>query len=112
MSKPPVAPAKGQPGWFDNLVKNTRRPRLVDDPMDIGGDLDARMSKDTPRDMAKGGKITRVAGPKRGEEDGLIAVQKGEFVVRKAAVQKHGDRKMAAVNNGTAKITVPKRSKR
>lgn len=62
--------------------------------------------------MAKGGKITRVAGKPVGKEDGLIAVQKGEFVVRKAAVQKHGPAKMAAVNKGTARITIPKGGKR
>lgn len=61
---------------------------------------------------SRGGKITRVAGNPVGKEDGLIAVQKGEFVVRRAAVQKHGPKKMAAVNAGTARITVPKGVKR
>lgn len=58
--------------------------------------------------LAKGGKITRTAGPKVGKEDGLIAVQKGEYVVRKDATQKYGPAKMAAVNKGTARIETPK----
>lgn len=62
-------------------------------------------AEDKPPAKARGGKITRVAGPKRGKEDGTIAVQRGEFVVRKAATKQYGDKKMAAVNRGTAKVT-------
>ena len=36
-------------------------------------------------------------------------MQKGEYVVRKAATRKYGSRKMAAVNAGTAKVSAPKK---
>lgn len=49
--------------------------------------------------MRRGGKV-KATGP--------VKVHQGEFVVRKAAAQKQGARKMAAVNAGTARITVPK----
>lgn len=54
-----------------------------------------------------GGKITRTTGPKIGREDGVIAAQKGEYVIKKASVRKYGPAKMAAVNSGRAKVTVP-----
>ncbi len=55
---------------------------------------------------AKGGQITQTAGPKIGEDDGVVPVQKGEFVIRKSAVQKYGQELLTAVNDGTAKITI------
>lgn len=69
----------------------------------------ATTGDDKPQGAAKGGKITRVAGKPVGKEDGLIAAQKGEFVIKRASVRKYGDEKMAAVNRGTAKVTAPKR---
>lgn len=56
-------------------------------------------------ELKKGGKITKVAGKPVGKEDGLIAVQKGEHVIRKAAAEKYGPVRMSAVNRGTATIT-------
>jgi hypothetical protein len=49
---------------------------------------------------ARGGKIKRVAGKRIGKDDGLIPAQKGEFVVRKAAVKKLGDKAMNTINKG------------
>lgn len=77
----------------ESATKDTMQPRQIDDT----------------QSFAKGGKVKKVAGQPRGKEDGIIAVQKGEYVVRKAAARKYGPRKMAAVNAGTAKINVPKK---
>jgi hypothetical protein len=64
---------------------------------------------DSEQGLAKGGKVRKVVGGKRGKDDGLIAAKRGEFVVRKSSVTKYGAAKMAAVNAGTAKVTIPKR---
>ncbi|HXJ61863.1 MAG TPA: hypothetical protein VNU68_34930 [Verrucomicrobiae bacterium] len=74
-----------------------------------GGD---KREPEKPPQKAKGGKVTKVAGKPVGRDDGLIAAQKGEHVIKRASAQKYGDRKMAAVNRGTAKVTMPKGSKR
>lgn len=50
--------------------------------------------------MARGGRIKHTSGPKIGKDDGLIPAQRGEYVVRKAAVKKLGDRAMATINRG------------
>lgn len=50
--------------------------------------------------LARGGKIKRTAGPRIGKDDGLIPAQKGEFVIRKAAVQKLGTKVLSQVNKG------------
>lgn len=115
--KAPVA-RKSPPSEWKDLMP--RQPKDTDrgmesDPGDLTEDRNVRSGWLPPRNveaLAKGGKVKRVAGKPIGKEDGLIAVQKGEYVIRKAAVQKHGAKKMAAVNRGTAKITVPKRGKR
>lgn len=49
--------------------------------------------------MRKGGKV-KATGP--------VKVHKGEFVVRPEATKKQGDRKMAALNAGKARVTVSK----
>lgn len=49
---------------------------------------------------AKGGKIKHTSGPPIGRDDGLIPAQKGEFVVRKAAVKKIGVAALNEVNKG------------
>ena len=54
---------------------------------------------------AKGGMVRRVGGKPVGREDGIIAVQKGEYVVKRSSAAKYGPAKMSAVNRGTAKIT-------
>ena len=48
----------------------------------------------------KGGPIRRTVGPKIGKEDGLIAAQKGEYVIRKSAAQKLGTKVLNQVNKG------------
>lgn len=63
-------------------------------------------------EMAKGGRVIKVAGKKRGKDDGLVAVQKGEHVIRKAAAQKYGAAKMAAVNKGAARVEMPRQTGR
>lgn len=56
----------------------------------------------------KGGTIKRVAGKPFGKEDGLIGAQKGEYVVRKAAVKKLGMPALNQINKGK----IPARAKR
>jgi len=48
----------------------------------------------------KGGPIRKTYGPKIGREDGVIAAQKGEYVVRKSAVKKLGKHTLDQVNKG------------
>lgn len=67
---------------------------------------------DNEQGLAKGGTVKKVVGGKRGKDDGVIAAKRGEFVVRKEAAAKYGPAKMAAVNKGTAKITVPKAARK
>jgi hypothetical protein len=54
--------------------------------------------------LASGGRITAVAGKPIGKEDGIIAAQKGEWVIKKSAVKKleqdHGPDAMDAINQG------------
>jgi hypothetical protein len=49
---------------------------------------------------ARGGKIRRVAGKPIGKDDGLIPAQRGEFVVRKSAVNKLGTKALNTINKG------------
>jgi hypothetical protein len=49
---------------------------------------------------ARGGMIKHTAGPRVGKDDGLIAAQKGEYVVRKAAVNKLGTKALNQINKG------------
>lgn len=50
--------------------------------------------------MADGGTITEVAGEPIGKEDGLIAAQKGEYVIKKSSADKLGENVLDAVNKG------------
>lgn len=50
--------------------------------------------------VRKGGPIRKTHGPKIGKEDGLIAAQKGEYVIRKSAVKKLGTRVLSQINKG------------
>lgn len=110
--------------WVDNLSRN--RP-MRDNP-DKRMNTAAPEAKDRPdiddkqrygRDKivtnetgaAKGGLIKKVGGKPKGKDHGTIPVQRGEFVMKTAAVKKHGAGKMNAVNAGKAKITVPKGKK-
>jgi len=58
---------------------------------------------------AASGKITKTAGRPIGRDDGMIPAQRGEYVVKKSSTAKYGPAKMAAVNKGTAKVTVGKK---
>ena len=58
---------------------------------------------------ARGGKIKRTMGPKIGREDGLIAAQKGEYVVRRSAVKKLGTHVLNQVNKGKLPASKAKR---
>jgi hypothetical protein len=49
---------------------------------------------------ARGGKIKQVAGKPIGKDDGLIPAQKGEWVIRKSAVKKLGNKVLSQVNKG------------
>ena len=49
---------------------------------------------------ARGGKITEVAGKPIGKDDGLIAAQRGEFVVKKSAAKKLGLDVLNEINKG------------
>lgn len=49
---------------------------------------------------ARGGKIRRTSGPRIGKDDGLIPAQKGEYVVRKSAVNKLGTKALNTINKG------------
>jgi hypothetical protein len=50
--------------------------------------------------LARGGKIKRTSGPRIGKDDGLIPAQKGEFVVRKSAVNRLGTKALNTINKG------------
>lgn len=47
-----------------------------------------------------GGKIAHVIGRPVGKDDGMIAAQRGEFVVRKSAVKKLGTAALDEINKG------------
>ena len=46
------------------------------------------------------GRIKHVAGKPIGKDDGLIPAQRGEFVVRRSAVKKLGDKALNTINKG------------
>jgi hypothetical protein len=48
----------------------------------------------------RGGRIRSTSGPKIGKDDGLIPAQRGEYVVRKAAVNKLGTKVLGQINKG------------
>lgn len=50
--------------------------------------------------MTHGGRIQHVHGKPEGKDDGLIAAQRGEFVVRKSAVKKLGEKALEEINRG------------
>lgn len=116
--KPPVARRAQPREWKDRIPRQGRDPGdypsvfdELDDATRDNNVSDGPAARRGAVQMKAGGKVTKVTGPKRGKEDGLIAVQKGEFVVKKSVTRKQGDRKMAALNAGKAKV-VPKRGKR
>jgi uncharacterized protein YdaT len=58
----------------------------------------------------KGGKIESTEGPPIGKDDGIIAAQKGEYVIRKSAVEKYGTKFLDSINEGTHKVRNKKES--
>lgn len=68
---------------------------------------------DNEQGLAKGGKVRKVVGKAKpgSKDEGLVGAQKGEYMVRKAAAHMYGDRKMAAVNAGTARVSTSKKRK-
>lgn len=94
-----------KPGYRGTTFAGGTDPNIRIDPSPATADRNVvrgpapKNPDDNEQGMRKGGKV-RATGP--------VKVHKGEFVVRKAAAQKHGPAKMAAVNKGTARITVPK----
>ncbi len=54
---------------------------------------------------AKGGKVDAVAGPDpSGPDDGFIGADKGEYVVKKAAAKKVGEKAMNEINSGDEEV--------
>ena len=107
--KPPVARKAEPKYWKDRMPRQGRDPG---DYSSVFDDIDDATRDDNVRDglgprptqagMKAGGKV-KATGP--------VKVHKGEFVVRAAAAQKQGTRKMAALNAGKAKV-VPKSGRR
>jgi len=50
--------------------------------------------------MKRGGEIRHVSGKPIGKDDGIIAAQRGEFVVRRSAAQKLGEKALNEINKG------------
>jgi hypothetical protein len=88
-----------------------RRNRLADIDRMMKKEAADRKKDPDPTGFKKGGAVRKVTGKPIGRDDGLIAAQRGEYVVKRASVQKYGEPKMAAVNAGTAKITTRRKSK-
>ena len=68
-----------------------------------GGDSGGGSSGSDGNGWAKGGKVTknRLKGKNpRGPDDGYGALEDGEYVIRKKAVQKYGDGLMSMINSG------------
>jgi hypothetical protein len=68
-------------------------------------DSDAELAA---RGLRRGGP-TRPRGPKIGKEDGLIAAQKGEYVIRKSSAKKLGTKTLDHINR---KGTLPRQQGR
>lgn len=107
--------------WTDKLVSRRPMSKTIDPTMErrpSHAKTDEQMEKTSTPDFiqtpdreedtrdggkkgyAKGGKITQVAGKPMGKDDGLIAAQKGEYVIRKSAVKKLGTAVLDEVNKG------------
>jgi len=61
---------------------------------------DAAAAEKFRQGKAKGGAIRSTSGPPVGKDDGMIPAQKGEYVVRKSAVDKLGTDTLDEVNKG------------
>lgn len=70
-------------------------------PLTVGGTTYyPDLGKHPPPKEAKGGEIKEVAGKPIGNDDGIIAAQRGEFVVKKSAVKKLGSAVLNEINKG------------
>jgi hypothetical protein len=72
-----------------------QRGKALDAASQIKGTSDDKLPM-----YARGGKIKKVAGKPIGKDDGLIPAQKGEYVVRKSAVNKLGTKALDTINKG------------
>lgn len=71
------------------------------DPAKSGGSAAGPDASTTLGDAyARGGRIKHTSGPRIGKDDGLIPAQRGEYVVRKAAVKKLGTKVLGQINKG------------
>lgn len=97
-----------QPKWTDHLSDGRPGskdwdPTMNKDPGEASQDAnEVRAIGKGPAEigLARGGKITQTAGKPVGKDDGMIPAQRGEYVIRKSAVKKLGDKVMDAVNHG------------
>lgn len=90
-----------QPDSIWRKIPGVSQWLAVKDTLDRAARQGAPKPKDqTPPNHAAGGPVRRVVGPRVGRDDGLIAAQKGEFVVRKEAVKKLGLPAMREINQG------------
>lgn len=67
--------------------------------MYAGGAVKAKLLRGS-LGLAEGGMIEHVSGGPIGKDDGLIAAQRGEYVVRKDAVKKLGKDTLEEINKG------------
>lgn len=103
-------------GWRDRRDANNPGWFSADPTMNLNADdLSADRNnlpesgpgpQNDPRQFSKGGPVTKVTGPPKGEDDGTISAQRGEYVLSKTAVEKYGRKLIDAVNDGSATITV------
>lgn len=88
-----------------SIARNTDRQMQIDpspavkDQNTLHG-LPPKNPHDDEQGLRRGGKV---------KHTGPVKAHKGEQVVKRASAEQYGDRKMAAVNRGTAKVTAPKR---
>ena len=82
---PKMSGAARAPGTKDKNAKDVEHP-LSEAAKELGA--------------ATGGKIKAVAGKPIGKDDGMIPVQVGEYVIKKAAVKKLGTAVLDQINKG------------
>jgi hypothetical protein len=97
----------GATGAYANFKKGQYYDKLMDAqkaklgaPGPPSGDNSTVPPDQQTGGLARGGKIRRTSGPRIGKDDGLIPAQKGEYVVRKSAVNKLGTKTLNTINKG------------
>lgn len=107
------APTPRPATWSQNLSNTRPAYENYGDDMEVDPSPATRDANEVRRmQRTPGATVTGFAKGGKVKATGPAKVHKGEQVIRKAAAKKYGDRKMAAVNKGTAKVTAPSRSKR